>query len=110
MDPGAYKHALALSLGLLVILGGYREVVALVTGDRAAQSVAPDILLLYRVLLHGVHVLHQVRVGVRLAVGEEYSVLIMCEVIGEGHRVEVAAPTHRVLKSWDKSVERTVPF
>ena len=60
MYPGAYEHSLSLSLGLRVILGGNREVVALVPGDRAAQCVAPDVLLLYGVLLHGIHVLHQV--------------------------------------------------
>jgi hypothetical protein len=98
VHSGAYEHPLTLSLGLLVILGGYREIVALVPGDRAAECVAPYVLLLYWVFLHGVHVLHQVRVGVRLAICEEDCILIMCEIIGEGHRVEVSAPAHRVLK------------
>lgn len=87
------------SLLLLVDLVGHavrdRQVLALVTGDRSAQRVAGDIVQLPRLDL--AEVLRELRVSVRLAVGEVDGVLVVLERVRkregrEATLMEVAGP------------------
>ena len=65
--------------------GGDSQVVTPVSSQGSAQCVSWDIIQL--LFLYLLDVIHHIRIGVRLGVGEEYGIIIVLKVVWEGEGV-----------------------